>query len=179
MNSADSHAALSKLGADQRVDQHADQVVDVVVLARFEEAGLVEEYQLSSCQQAPTNTMSAMCVGRGRGGCASVQRWRALGLRRRSPEEDGHRAARRDGTPAGTGTRRQMSVARVRTHQERAGTGRATRHAMREVVFVPRRGQRACIGWVVKRHRQQQRREGSAHLGSLCWWSTADDRCRL
>ena len=28
--------------ADQRVDQHADQVVDVVVLARFEEAGLVE-----------------------------------------------------------------------------------------------------------------------------------------
>ena len=29
-------------GADQRVEQHADQVVDVVVLARFEEAGLVE-----------------------------------------------------------------------------------------------------------------------------------------
>ena len=37
--------------ADQRVDQHADQVVDVVVLARFEEAGLVEE-----SNSGPVNT---------------------------------------------------------------------------------------------------------------------------
>ena len=48
--------------ADQRVDQHADQVVDVVVLARFEEAGLVEEYQLRSCQQAQTNTQCQQCA---------------------------------------------------------------------------------------------------------------------
>ena len=65
----------------------------------------------------------------------------------------------------------QCQGARVCAPQERAGTGRATRHAMREVVFGPMRGQRAFLGWGVKRHRQQQRREGSAHLsGSLCWW---------
>ena len=38
-----------------------------------------------------------------------------------------------------------MSGARDRTQQERVGIGRATRHAMREVVFGPRRGQRACV----------------------------------
>ena len=38
-----------------------------------------------------------------------------------------------------------MSGARDRTQQERVGIGRATRHAMREVVFGPKRGQRACV----------------------------------
>ena len=76
--------------------------------------------------------------------------------------EDGHRAARRDGTPAGTGTRRPMSAARVRTHQERGETGRATRHARREVVFGPRRGQRTFVGWGLERQGQQAGTERAA-----------------
>ena len=109
--------------------------------------------------------------------CAEMARARAAEA---LPEEDGHQAARRDGTPSGTGTRRQFSGMRVRTQQERAGTGRATRHARREVVFGPRRGQRTFVGWGVERHGQQaaQRVQRTSWQPSLV--TTADDdRYRL
>jgi hypothetical protein len=127
--------------------------------------------QLRSCQHRRKRTQCQQCaLVAGRGGCASVQRWCALGLRRRSPKEDGHRAARRGGTPAGTGTGRPMSGARVRTHQERGGTGRATRHARREVVFGPRRGQRTCLRWGVERHGQQAAQRVQHILAAFASW---------
>jgi hypothetical protein len=53
-----------------------------------------------------------------------------------------------------------MSGARVRTQRARWDIGRATRHARREVVFGPMRGQRTFVGWGVERHRQQAAQRG-------------------
>ena len=58
----------------------------------------------------------------------------------------------------------EANVRRARpcTHQERVGIGRATRHARREVVFGPRRGQRASfVGW-----RKEAQAAGSAERAS-------------
>ena len=131
--------------ADVRVHQGADQhAVVVLELERVEDAELVEELPAQVLSTHTHEANVSTCIGRARDTRAVCKRSCVHGLRARSPEDDGHRAARRDGTPVHKGGRRQTSAracACTAGTRTRSGSAQDSRH---QSVLGPKSGQRAC-----------------------------------
>ena len=166
--------------ADQRVDQHADQVVDVVVLARFEEAGLVEESNSGPVNRRKrTHNVSNVRWSRARWvrECAEMVRARAA------------EALTRGGWASSSAQRwdtcrhrhEETNVSRARPHTPGARWDRARDPARdaRGSVWTDEGAARIC------RVGRKQAQAAAAQRGqrtSLCQpllVATDDDRCRL